>query len=301
LFDNSVQGARGLAIVIGVFVILVGVVPAIFLRERMSSLAADELGEAEKVPLMKGLLENVVKFFKGFWITIRFSPFLKLCGATFLVFNGFMMVSAFSAYVMIYYVFAGDKDAGATLMGWNGTAATVGTFLVIPLVTWIAGKIGKRRTFFAAVGISIVGYGLKWFCYSPEHPYLLLLTTPFIAFGLGCLFTLMGSMVADVCDLDELKTGERREGMFGSIFWWVVKLGMALALALSGVLLNATGFDVELGGEQTERTLLLLRIFDIIIPMVTSGIAIWLVASYPINEKKALEIRTELEARRGKV
>ena len=32
-------------------------------------------------------------------------------------------------------------------------------------------------------------------------------------------------MIADVCDQDELKTGERREGMYGAIFWWVVKLG----------------------------------------------------------------------------
>jgi GPH family glycoside/pentoside/hexuronide:cation symporter len=52
-------------------------------------------------------------------------------------------------------------------------------------------------------------------------------TCSFIAVGMGALFTLMGSMIADVCDLDELETGERREGMFGSIYWWMVKLGMA--------------------------------------------------------------------------
>ena len=46
-----------------------------------------------------------------------------------------------------------------------------------------------------------------------------------MAFGLGGLFTLMGSMVADVCDYDELNTThERREGMFGSIYWWVGKV-----------------------------------------------------------------------------
>ena len=53
--------------------------------------------------------------------------------------------------------------------------------------------------------------------------------------------------------MDELETHERREGMYGSIFWWVVKLGMAAALAAGGFLLNATGFDVALEGNQTER------------------------------------------------
>ena len=41
----------------------------------------------------------------------------------------------------------------------------------------------------------------------------------------------MPSMIADVVDMDELDSHARREGMYGSIFWWVVKLGMAAALA----------------------------------------------------------------------
>jgi GPH family glycoside/pentoside/hexuronide:cation symporter len=119
-----------------------------------------------------------------------------------------------------------------------------------------------------------------------------------IAFGLGGLFTLMGSMVADVCDFDELKTHERREGMFGSIYWWVVKLGMAVALAAGGILLNVTGFDVALGGEQTADTIFLMRLFDVVIPIVTSAIAIWMIKGYPITEEKAHEVRQELEARK---
>ena len=59
----------------------------------------------------------------------------------------------------------------------------------------------------------MLGYGLKWFGYNPGHPYWLLFAAPFVAFGTGSLFTLMGSMIADVCDLDELQTGRRREGV----------------------------------------------------------------------------------------
>jgi GPH family glycoside/pentoside/hexuronide:cation symporter len=302
LFEDSVAGARGLAIGVGLFTIAVGILPAIFLRERMRDIAVAEAEEeipAKATSWLAGIGANALSFFKGFLITIRFKPFLKLCLATFLVFNGFMLISSFTSYVIIYYIYEGDKDAGAKLMGWVGTASAIGTFVVIPIVTWVGTRIGKRRAFFFAIGVSIIGYGMKWFCYSPEHPWLLLIATPFIAFGLGGLFTLMGSMVADVCDLDELNTGSRREGMFGSIFWWVVKLGMALALGLSGVLLNATGFDVALGGDQAERTLLLMRLFDVGVPMVTSAIAIWAVASYPITEEMARDVRTQLEARRG--
>ena len=147
----------------------------------------------------------------------------------------------------------------------------------------------------------MLGYGLKWICYDPRYPLLLLLPAPLIAFGLGGLFTLMGSMIADVCDMDELQSHERREGMFGSIYWWVVKLGMAAALAIGGILLNATGFDVALEGNQSEQTLLLMRMFDILVPMIFSAIAIWLIAAYPITEEVATEIRRKLELRRGTV
>ena len=106
-------------------------------------------------------------------------------------------------------------------------------------------------------------------------------------------------MIADVCDLDELETNERREGMFGSIFWWVVKLGVALAVAGGGVLLNATGFDVALEGNQSEQTIFLMRLFDVVVPIITSLLAIWAIAAFPITEQRAHEIREELEARRG--
>jgi len=301
LFEDSVAGARALAIMVGAFVIVVGVLPALLCRERMKSIAAaEDSTEAPARGFIAGLAENVVSFFKGFLITIRFAPFLKLCLATFLVFNGFMLIASFSSYVIIYYLYEGDKDAGARLMGWLGTVSAIGTFAVIPIVTALGTRFGKRTAFFIAIGVSIFGYVMKWFCYSPEHPWLLLVCAPFIAFGLGGLFTLMGSMVADVCDLDELNTGHRREGMFGSIFWWVVKLGMALALGVSGFLLNWTGFDVALEGAQSADTLLWMRILDVGVPILTSVIAICAVARYPITEEMAVSVRDQLEQRRGK-
>lgn len=140
---------------------------------------------------------------------------------------------------------------------------------------------------------------MKWFCYDPDAPWKLLIPAPLIAFGLGGLFTLMGAMIADVCDVDELETGERREGVFGGIYWWMVKLGMALAFAISGYLLNATGFNVELAGNQTVNTLLMLRVFDISVPVITSLLAVIIISTFDVTEEKAYQVRLELEKRRG--
>ena len=88
--------------------------------------------------------------------------------------------------------------------------------------------------------------------------------------------------------------------MFGSIYWWMVKLGMALAFGLSGYLLNATGFEVEFGGAQTSSTFLWMRIVDVGIPAIAALIAIFSVASFKLTEERSYEIRSELEKRRGK-
>ena len=309
---DMVQGAGTLALIIGAFTICVGVLPALFLKERhtkkeipqLTAAVVKQKGEAQLKSLetnVEEFPEGIKGFFIGFAATIKFKPFLSLCAATFLVFNGFMLISSFQFYVIIFYVFGGDQSQGAEFAGWSGTLGAISTFCVIVLVTWMSSRIGKRRAFFVAIGVSIFGYGLKWFCYTPENPMLLLLPTPFMAFGLGGLFTLMGSMIADVCDMDELETNQRREGMFGSIYWWVVKLGMAAALAGGGFLLNATGFDVALGGNQAAETIFLMRAFDVVVPMLASALAIWMIVIYPITEEKAYEIRVQLEARRGQV
>lgn len=302
-FDTQLQGAKGLAIGIAIAAAGLGILPAIFLRERFKDVATAEEEAVKRAEAAKdgrsGLARNFAQFFKGMGATISSKPFLKLCAATFLVFNGFILISSFQFYVIIYYVFAGDQALGAQYAGYAGTLGAVSTFAIIFFVTWLGTKIGKRRAFFTSTAISMVGYCMKWFCYNPDHPFLVLLPAPFMAFGLGGLFTLMGSMIADVVDVDELTSHERREGMFGSIYWWVVKLGMAAALAGGGFLLNATGFDVALNGNQAASTITLMRAFDAFIPAIASGIAIWAVASYSITEEVAHDVRQQLEQRRG--
>ena len=295
-FGDMREGAAALAVVLALGCAGLGILPALFLRERHTAIKRPRRVAADA--LTAGI-DAIVGFLVGFAKTLSSLDFLKLCGATFLVFNGFQLVAAFQSYVIIFYVFAGDQAAAAYWIGAVGTLSAVATFGVIALTTLLGTWIGKRHAFFVCIGVSTLGYGLKWFCYDPANPWLLLLPAPLMAFGLGSLFTLMGSMVADVCDQDELKTGERREGMYGAIFWWVVKLGMAAALAAGGFLLNATGFDVELAGEQTERTLFLMRVFDVSVPVVASIVAMLLIARYGLSESKARAIRAALEERRG--
>ena len=277
-------------------------------------------------------IPTVRKLFSDIAITFKNKLFVKICAATFLIFNGFMLSSTFIAFVIFFYVFknAPSTDAayaaGGKLLGIYGTFSAICTVCVVSIIPWLSRKFGKRNAFFITIPISIIGYAMKWIGYNQLHPanselwpllnssgllnflkvcllvarehYLLLACAPFIVFGLGSLFTIILSMVADVCDQDELETGERREGMFSAVYWWMVKLGLALAGLIGGMLLTWTGFKQEVGIAQPVDTLFWMRALDVTIPIVTSIIAIFIIMTFKDSEAKAHETRTEIERRR---
>ena len=296
LFESAPQGAKIMAIWVGGLCMILGILPALFNKEMIVP-NQDKMKDLT----MSELSNNAKEFINGIKLTLKNKPFLKLCGATFFIFNGFQTIAQFAFFIIVYYLFNGDTGAAGHWPAWFGSISALATmFLVIPVVTKISEKFGKKNAFIVATLISIIGYMLKWWGFNPTNPWLMFMPIPFLSFGIGGLFTLMMSMTADVCDLDELNNGERREGMFGAVYWWMVKLGTAIAMLTSGVVLHYIGFDESIKVQTTE-TLTNLRIADIAIPIVTAFIAIILVWKYDITETKAREIREALVVRRGKV
>ncbi len=296
LYESAPEGARNLSIWVGGLCMILGILPALFNKEMI---VPDK--DKMKNLTFKDMAANTKEFIIGIKLTLKNKPFIKLCGATFFIFNGFQTIAQFAFFIVVYYLFDGDKVAAGNWPAWFGTVSAFATaFLVIPIVTKISLKVGKKKAFIIATLLSIIGYTLKWWGFNPANPWLMFMPIPFLSFGIGGLFTLMMSMTADVCDLDELNNGERREGMFGAVYWWMVKLGTAIAMLTSGVVLHYIGFDESMQS-QTAETLTNLRIADIVIPIVAALIAIVLVWKYDITESKALEIREALVHRRGKV
>jgi GPH family glycoside/pentoside/hexuronide:cation symporter len=108
----------------------------------------------------------------------------------------------------------------------------------------------------------------------------------------------MMSMTSDVLDIDELNTGKRREGVFGAIYWWMVKLGFAFAGALSGLILTAVNYQSG-GGAQPEGAVDGLRMFFSGLPILCTLIAIAVMWNYKVDENYAKEVRAKLDQRKS--
>ncbi len=297
LFENQAEGVRTLSFYVGGACILLGIMPAFFCKEidQKNLTNREDLTIKNIAKNFKGLIKSMVQVFKN-------KSFVKLCAATFLVFNGFQLVASFSYFIIVFYMFKGDYGLAGTWPAWFSTVSALGTaILIIPIVTFMSNKLGKRKAFIISTLISIVGYALKWWGFNPEEPFLMFMPLPLMVFGIGGLFTLMMSMTADVCDLDELNNGmPRKEGTFGAIYWWMVKLGQGLAMVLGGLVLKTVGFDQNVT-IQTAETLTRLRIADIVIPATTALLAIIVMWKYDLTEQKAREIKDELVRRRGEL
>jgi len=182
-----------------------------------------------------------------FWNDIKIvgtnKNFIYLVLTIFTLAMGFNFVNLLGSYIPIFYVFGGDKVAGARLLGINGTIwAITGVLAVFPL-NWISPKFGKRNTLIISMLLMCLAQLSKIVCYNPDHPYLVIIPTIMLSAGMLFFFTLGSSMVGDICDEDELKTGHRTEGSYYSIYWWFIKLGTAFASFVAGILITLTLFD----------------------------------------------------------
>lgn len=158
--------------------------------------------------------------------------------------------------------------------------------------------MGKKKAFLVSQSISVLGYVMLWFLFIPGKPYLFLIALPFFSFGIGGLFTIMMSMTADVIDLDELNSGKRREGIFGAIYWWMVKFGFAIAGGLSGAIFSIIGFDTALE-VQPESAITGLRLFFSGLPILGTLTAMYIMRNYEISEERANEIKEQLKIKRA--
>jgi GPH family glycoside/pentoside/hexuronide:cation symporter len=294
-FESGDVATRTLAIWVAIICALLAMVPALFIKDEST------LNDKSLVPLtMKNIGSSLKEIVKGFQEAFKIVQFRKLCISTFFIFNAFNTVAAFSFFIIVYYLFNGDAGAAwiwPTLFGSIGALIT--TFLVIPVVAKMSKKMGKKNAFLVSQGISIIGYILLWFLFIPGKPYMFLLALPFFSFGIGGLFTLMMSMTADVCDLDELNFGQRREGIFGAIYWWMVKFGFAIAGGLSGLIMYLVDFTPD-APTQPEGAVFGLRIFFSVFPIVGTAIAMYVMRNYDLTEERALEISKELDNRKTK-
>ena len=294
-FADPVTGepdiAKGMSVmgwVMGLIILSVAILPGLFVKERYYKADAKD---QPKIALGKSIRE-----------TLSCRPFQLVLGIVLFNTVGATLVSSLGLYLNIYYINQGDIGSASIIQGWKSTATFIPGLLSVPFWTWVSERIGKTKALALTLSMGFVANILIYFCYTPEHPYLQILPHVFLsAFGVA-MWMLIPSMQADIVDFDELHTHERREGSFSAIFSWIFKLSATITTGLAGFILVWTGFDVvKYGKTQPPETLERMLEWYVFLPMGFWVCALLLLRLYPLSPARMEEIRSQLEAQRGKV
>ncbi|CCH64752.1 probable sugar transporter [Richelia intracellularis HM01] len=117
--------------------------------------------------------------------------------------------------------------------------------------------------------------------------------------GVSVAYLVPWSMVPDIIELDELKTGHRREGIFYGFMIVLQKLSLALSLFFVGIILESSGFQGRLQDQTTlilqpESTIFAIRLAISTVPTICLIISLFLTYFYPITREMHAEILLKL-------
>jgi len=284
---DIVAGMRTCSWFIAGLILLLGLLPALFVKERYYE---SETKHQARDPFWQSIRESA-----------RCRPLWLLIGLSFFLVVGTFSVNSLGQYVNIYYVCHGDLATASVITGWKGSVLVVTGILCIPLYTWLGERYDKRAVVKWMLGASMLGHSLNYFLMTPKMPYLQVIPGIFESCAIAAVWLFVPSMKADVADHDELHTARRREGSLNAFYSWFIKAALACSMGLGGLVLSISGFDAKRTGEQPPEVLSAMLGLYVALPLLIWACGMAFISIYPLDRCRMEQIRTELEARRGAI
>ena len=185
-----------------------------------------------------------------------------------------------------------DLVLAGQLFSVSAIAATVFT----PAWIYVGRRLGKTRTYSLSLLLSALAALPALFL--PSSLYWMLFGILFLAGAIDASNQLMpNSMVPDTVEVDELQTGQRREGAIFGAWAFCRKLGMATGAFLVSLGLNFVGYipGEVAAGEQSATAIIGIRIIYAVVPFVLWVTALFLLRKYDLNEERFEAIKQEIE------
>jgi len=232
------------------------------------------------------------KFFNRYTTVLANRPFRYVTIMYLIGVAGQTLGGAIMIYYGTYYM-GMDKTA---ISGLIAIPAVLGLFFA-PLVNLVTQKLGKRIGYMLFVGSwGLLQAGIM-LVQSDDKPLL------YVLFGLTgagiiALWVIIWSMISDVTEVDEWKSGERREGLYFGFISLVQKVGAAITMGLIGTILTIVGYVPNI--EQTTEAIYGIRLTTSIVCAIPLIVTVVICAFYPLSEKKHTALREALANRAAK-
>ena len=230
-------------------------------------------------------------------IVFNNKPFLFVIGIYLFSWLGVQITASVIPYFVIYCMRLKESDVPTVMIGVQGTA-------LLMLFVWgaLSKRVGKKAVYFMGMFLWIIA-ATGLFFLQPGQIGLMYVLAVLAGSGVSVAYLVPWSMMPDVIELDELQTGQRREGVFYGFMVLLQKFGLAFGLFLVGIALQASGFEENVPGQtelpiQPDAALSAIRIAVGPIPILCLICGLFLTYFYPITREMHAEMLLKLEEKR---
>jgi GPH family glycoside/pentoside/hexuronide:cation symporter len=277
----TIANTQSLYIAVGVSLGLASVIPPLIVFSVARERPVEEL--PEPLPALESLKA-----------TLSNRPFALVMGLYLLSWTAASVLAAALVYFASYYLGVPEQANYFVLIA-QGAA-----ILFIPVIVWLARKLDKRRAFILGCA-SWIAVLLGIFALRPHQVTLAYVLAALGGLGIATAYVVPWSMVPDIIEYDEVKTGQRREGSYYAFASFFQKLATGAAIWAMGQALALTDYLTPESGAppptQPAEAVQAIRIFMGPVPIVLLALAILFAWRYPISRERHRALRDELAAR----
>jgi glycoside/pentoside/hexuronide:cation symporter, GPH family len=240
-----------------------------------------------------------IPFFAQIKIAFSNRPFLFVIGIYLCSWLGVQITASIIPFFVIYCMSLKNSDVPTVMVAVQGTA-----LLMLFVWTALSKRLGKKVVYFLGMTLWIIAASGLFFL-QPGQLVLMYIMAIMAGVGVSTAYLVPWSMIPDVIELDELQTGQRREGVFYGFMVLLQKFGLAFGLFLVGNALQASGFKEAVPGQtilptQPESALFAIRIAVGPLPVICLIFGLVLTYFYPITREMHAQILLQLQERQQK-
>lgn len=241
----------------------------------------------------EGVQEAEIPFLEQLRIAFSNRPFLYVIGIYFCSWLAVQVTASILPFFVVTWMGLPEAQFVQVTLAVQGTA-------LVMLFVWsaVSQRVGKKAVYFMGMALWIIAQGGLFFLQAGQIGLMYVLAV-MAGVGVATAYLVPWSMIPDVVELDELQTGQRREGVFYAFMVLLQKVGLALGLFILGLALDWAGFvEGKPRIDQPESALTAIRVAIGPLPTVALVLGIVLAYFYPITREVHAEILLKLQERK---
>ena len=230
------------------------------------------------------------EIFRGYLEILKLRPIRFIIGSSIVYLIANTIFSSDRVFYMTYNLGMSEKEISLMML-----IITVSGVAFVPFIARLAGKFDKKTVFMSGIGISGMILMASRFI-GVESLGAVVAVCLVYSVANTCYWQLMPSMLYDVCEVEELVSGENHSGAVISLQALSESLSIAAGLQVLGVVLEMAKFD-NTAAMQPDVALSWVSNLFTFIPGLFMVLVVVMMTKYPINKKNFSRI---MEARQKK-